>query len=147
MTDPDQPVATDWLLQSLVDIANTGGLSFPITLQVGGVLVSGILMSGKRYFEEFAQKMGTTVVEDDQDEIVAFFQDLGKSFYAAPTGETPRTPPHFLHLCNVKIFKPDGQPFPIQDGEWWRGRLEAVDGFMLGSLTMPMERPAPITED
>ena len=33
----------DWFLQDLIEIANTGKMSFDITLTVGGFLVSGKL--------------------------------------------------------------------------------------------------------
>ncbi|WP_218080396.1 gas vesicle accessory protein GvpU [Anthocerotibacter panamensis] len=142
----DEPLALDWLLQSLVQMVNTSEISFPVTLQVSGLLVSGYLTSGRQYFEEFAQTMGTTVVEEDQDEVIALFRELGKSFYAPQTAG-PAPNPHFLHIRHARVFSPDGQPFPLQEGSWWRGRLEAVDGFMLGSLTAQVGERLDVTED
>lgn len=45
----------DWFLQSLVNMANTDSLQIGITLQVSGLLVSGVLVGGKAYFEGFAE--------------------------------------------------------------------------------------------
>jgi hypothetical protein len=91
--------------------------------------------------------MGATVVEKDQGEVTGFFKELGQSFYAPADPQAPVTPPHFLHLRDARIFQPDGQPFPLQEGSWWRGRLETVDGFMLGTLTDPLEAQDLTTAD
>ena len=133
----DEPVACDWLLQILISVTNSSGTPCPVTLHVGGLLVSGELVSGLQYFEEFAQQMGSAVKESEREEIEAMFREMGQSFYSQEKSpDAPPPPnPHFIHLQNVKIFNPEGLPFPANDGAFWRGRLEAVDGFMLGSLT------------
>jgi hypothetical protein len=133
----DEPVACDWLLQILISVTNSSGTPCPVTLHVGGLLVSGELVSGLQYFEEFAQQMGSAVKESEREEIEAMFREMGQSFYSQEKSpDAPPPPnPHFIHLQNVKIFNPEGLPFPSNDGAFWRGRVEAVDGFMLGSLT------------
>ncbi len=133
----DEPVACDWLLQILISVTNSTGIPCPVTLNVGGLLVSGELVGGLQYFEEFAQKIGSAVKESEREEIETMFREMGQSFYPkekAPDAQPPPNP-HFVHLKNVKIFNPEGLPFPSNDGSFWRGRVEAVDGFMLGSLT------------
>lgn len=133
----DEPVACDWLLQILISVTNSTGIPCPVTLNVGGLLVSGELVSGLQYFEEFAHKIGSAVKESEREEIETMFREMGQSFY--PKEKSPDAPPppnpHFVHLQNVKIFNPEGLPFPSNDGSFWRGRVEAIDGFMLGSLT------------
>jgi hypothetical protein len=47
----------DWFIQSLVNVANVAPLSFGVTLQVSGLLVSGYLVSGKTYFEAIGQQI------------------------------------------------------------------------------------------
>jgi hypothetical protein len=49
--------APDWLLQHLVALVTDGPLEMGITLQVGGLLVSGKLVSGARYFEAAARPL------------------------------------------------------------------------------------------
>lgn len=51
-----RPRAVDGFLQSLVSIVNDESASIPITLSVGGLLVSGDLIGGKAYFNEFARQ-------------------------------------------------------------------------------------------
>ena len=59
----EDPVSTppsaqhDWFIQSLVNVANVAPLSFGVTLQVSGLLVSGYLVSGKAYFEATGQQI------------------------------------------------------------------------------------------
>ena len=47
----------DWFIQSLVNVANVAPLSFGVTLQVSGLLVSGYLVSGKAYFAAVGQQV------------------------------------------------------------------------------------------
>lgn len=59
--EPQHVIATaenDWFLQFLVSIVNKSDASFPITLFVGGLLVSGQLVGGKKFFEGFGAAFG-----------------------------------------------------------------------------------------
>jgi hypothetical protein len=48
--------SADWFLQLLVKIVNgKDDMAFPITLNVSGIIISGELVSGHRYFEGFAK--------------------------------------------------------------------------------------------
>src|SRR5215475_14263588 len=46
----------DCFLQSLVEIVNDESANIPITLSVGGLLISGDMIGGKTYFDEFARQ-------------------------------------------------------------------------------------------
>ena len=48
--------SVDCFLQSLVSIVNDESASIPITLSVGGLLISGDMIGGKTYFDEFARQ-------------------------------------------------------------------------------------------
>lgn len=58
--------STDWFLQKFVSLANTIGLSCGITLFVEGAMISGMLISGKRYFEVFADEFSSNYPGDDE---------------------------------------------------------------------------------
>ncbi len=45
------------------------------------------------------------------------------------------TPPQFIHLIDSRCFSPGGQPLPSNRGVLWRGKVNAVSGFTLGSLS------------
>jgi hypothetical protein len=140
----------DWFLQTLVDMANNaskeGSIEFPITLQVGGLLVSGHLTSGRNFFEGLADdlKSGLDQIpgweKAGNEDIVAPFRQLGKHMYETPEQEstdpkdTIKKSIEFIHLRNARIMHPGGSPVPNNRPVWWRGRLEAVDAFFLGGL-------------
>ena len=47
----------DSLLKLLVDAANKTGMGIPVTLTVGGLLISGQLAARRDYFHAFAQTL------------------------------------------------------------------------------------------
>ena len=129
--------ALDYFLQSLVGLANDG-LEIGITLTVGGFLVSGILVSGKRYFNDnlagpgFADHMG-----ESAETIRDYFRSFGSIYDDAtntPEG-APRPLPTFLHLYNARFFHNSGKPIPANRPIWWRGRISEIQGFTIGSLS------------
>lgn len=126
----------DWLLQTLVDIVNATQVRIGITLQTGGMLVSGMLVSGKDFFEGFAANFASGFPSHDEgvENIKQRFVDFG-DIYAPQEGETPMEyPPHFVHLANARFFGAADNPIPGRPGVWWRGRLSEVSGFLLGTL-------------
>ena len=132
---------SDWFLQILVNMINNSADAFlSITLNVGGTIVSGQLTSGDQYFSGFAADLkGAGFSAEAADE----FNKLGQIYIQrrekpneAADDDFTKNPPQYIHLKNARIFSP-GSPnaIPSNRGVWWRGRLNAVDGFILGSLT------------
>lgn len=129
--------STDWLLQEFISMVNTYDMAIGITLNVGGLLVSGELIGGKKYFEgigkDFAISLGGS------DKIKKSFEDWGRKIYSGETNKKSRRDlkePYFIHLKNAKFYYPGQQPIPKNQGVRWRSRLEAIDAFCLGSLSV-----------
>ncbi|RWF81007.1 MAG: hypothetical protein EOQ36_31700 [Mesorhizobium sp.] len=126
----------DWFLQNLVDLVNNTGISMGITLTVGGSLITGELVSGKKYFDDF----GKTFAGDFQESSPEFIKEI-QGLYAqygeiyAPNPNGVKVPPSYIHLKDVHVYSGSSNPIPDRDGNWWRGRLSEVQGFMLGSLS------------
>lgn len=141
-TVPSAPDHTlpDWYLQALVETVNGKDIEFPITLFVGGLIVSGQLVSGHKYFEglgaQVTQFLGGP--SDDVIETVKYFTSPGE-IYTKLKEATEIPPPQYIHLRGAKIFTPGQQPIPTE-GAWWRGRLVSVDGFHFGSLAVTETR-------
>lgn len=151
------PAASDWLLESLVRLVNHlerqgVRMNIPITLNIGGLLVSGFLMDGKEYFEQFAQIMEAGLPEffgETKEQIANNFRELGGLYdptgEGTPRAESPEDAPeasdvplnfYFVHLKDAVFVHPGGAPIPSDQGVLWRCRLEAVDGFTLGSFAI-----------
>lgn len=121
----------DWFLQVLVGMVNSNrGMEIGVTLQVSGLLVSGMLTSGANYFEGFAKEMVAGFqATDDADKIEKAFGEY-VDLYKRPSPTTV-----YIHLKETRFFDPAGSPIPTNRGVWWRGRLSEVSGFILGTLS------------
>ena len=136
----DQRDDVDWLLAWMINFAERG-LELGVTLNVGGALITGNLIGGRKYFEtlgnlmqnanftgfevdpEFKTNMGTNF---------AMWKDLYPKTEDIKADDVPR--PSYIHLArahivlkNVPLTSGDGVPL-------WRGKLSSVDGFTIGTL-------------
>ncbi|BBI98466.1 gas vesicle protein [Ferrigenium kumadai] len=125
-------VPHDWFLQSLVNMANDG-IEIGVTLQVSGLLVSGVLAGGKSYFEGFAEDFSSGLNDPEAAESVrGSFAKYGEIY--KKEGDDAPPLPQYIHLKNARFFNTSGNPIPGNKGVWWRGRISEVAGFTLGSL-------------
>jgi hypothetical protein len=128
----------DWFLQALVSIVNDESASIPITLSVGGLLISGEMIGGKTYFDEFARQFKEDfkgISSKTAATIEEAFKRLGDVYDPIQEellGNAYIPKPHLVHLRNVQMYHAGGPPLLSEKGVLWRGRLEAVDGFSLG---------------
>ncbi len=124
----------DWFLQQLVRLAQVGDLDIGITLQVGGLLVSGFIVSGKKYFEGFAESFARPIA--GQHEITQSFTDALSqhgAIYDKRVGDEVLLP-SYIHLKNARFYNSTHTAIPANKGVWWRGRLSEVGGFTLGAI-------------
>jgi hypothetical protein len=150
----DSEVAVDGYLRFLMQQVNERGLPFRVTLSVGGAIISGVLTSEREYFEGLAQALRIVIgrsglreqyergvrerSEEGASEEIPTAEELATRTteaileravggYERAEGETP----HYVHLRDVTIMTPGFES--AEHGGLWRGRLEAVDGFMFGT--------------
>ena len=136
----------DWLLEGLVSMVQGVErqgveLAVPATLNVGGYLVSGYVISGKEYFEEFAELIARglpdTFDEEGKQSITKSFNNL-RSIYETTEDSVEDVIAqggyNFVHLRDAMFLHPSGDRIPTESGMLWRTKLEAVDGFTLGIL-------------
>lgn len=134
----NQPLGSqsDWFLQKLVNYANDFGLEFGITLQVSGMLVSGTIIGGKKYFDEFSASFTSELHEQA---IADAFSDLFNSYkrvYEVSSEERDSLPPpEYVHIKNARFYQPGQKGMPTDTALLWRGRLREVGGFSLGSFS------------
>jgi hypothetical protein len=95
-----------------------------ITLTVGGLLISGEIISARRFFHEHP------LTHKIWEEIEA----RGKS-EAEKTDSEDKERPEFIHLSDTHYFTPNQPPIPsAENGIYWRGRISEIAGFSFGVL-------------
>ena len=133
-----QPVAmVDWFLQSFINLANnpSASVEMSVTLHVGGFLVSGTLVGGKKYFEGIAQVLAAANTNmPDLAESWKSIANYGNIYEGSAEQNEVEKNPQYIHLQNASTFSTAGAPIQAGPGGWWRGRLTQISGFSFGSL-------------
>ncbi|MET3828628.1 hypothetical protein ABIC86_000088 [Paenibacillus sp. DS2363] len=117
------PLQIDFLLGALVEVADS--LSLGLTLNVGGALVSGVLMSNKEYFESVADEFEG--VSEDGAKLGSLYRRFAAENYSDTSVDAIT---EFIHLKDVVIAQGDTSYLT----KLWRGKLNSVDGFSFGTL-------------
>ena len=135
------PEEQDAILSGLVSQANSGGVWPSITLFVKGAVITGHLISGRRYYELFGEVMDKLVSQASKNPssgaIAKMYKEAGEKKYpiASEDDELDNQPdPGYIHLEQAQYVSGSGAFIPVK-GYFWRGRLNQVDGFMLGGLS------------
>ena len=118
------PPKADPVLAVLVAHAEQAGLRVPLTLFVGGTIISGILTS----VVEWADAVEATFPTHEGTG-VGIGEAISAGVKAAAEGAPSHAPYEVIHLKDVVYM---GQP--IVNGPPWRGRLNHVSGWMFGAL-------------
>jgi hypothetical protein len=125
--------STDWLLQWVVDFVSRTDLEIGITLTIGGNLVSGRLISHKKYFEVLSEDLSKAFEAVGSDSAKAI-KDLFTSFVPTEHAGEEEPSPQYLHLRESRVFTSSGGPISSV-GALWRGKISSVDGIIFGQAT------------
>ena len=131
----------------------------PVTLTLGGSVVSGTIIPDWQWFDEVehAARAGFTVhtggsIDDEHGGWARLFRGVSESLvrdreehrtvqnvvgglserYRRLLAQADRTS-YYIHLSGARVLAPGGGPLP-PDGVHWRGRLSAVSGWSFGHL-------------
>lgn len=116
----------DDLLLSFVKAANEHDFSLDITLNVNGALVTGTTVSAQKYLETISESFAEG--NDVSKAIAEKLADASKSV------ENSNSQVRFIHLKDAQVYNGNEQPTPSEETFYWRGKLEAVEGFFLGKI-------------
>jgi hypothetical protein len=116
--------AGDPVLAVLVAQAEQAGLRVPLTLFVGGTIISGILTSVVEWADEVE---ATFPVHEGEG--MGIGEAIATGVKAAAESAPSDVPYEVIHLKDVVFM---GQP--VVNGPPWRGRLSQVTGWMFGAL-------------
>ncbi|HEY3140217.1 MAG TPA: gas vesicle accessory protein GvpU [Acidimicrobiales bacterium] len=133
---PD-PQGLDKFLRILTGAADRSDSEIALTLNVGGVLISGKVCSPAAYFEGLAQ--GLEAAADGNMAMGGFatmFKEWAEDFRQPLDGEPDwdSRKVTMIHMKDAQFFTPGQAPLPNNQGVYWRGRLSSVDGFSWGRL-------------
>ncbi|MFJ2480705.1 hypothetical protein ACIOWE_10545 [Pseudomonas sp. NPDC087598] len=134
-----QGLSIDSHLQQLVRMVNNAesGLSFGITLFTASGVLTGNLISSKKYFKQFGENFASGLSQNfpdhDWQQVADSYADMGSHGDDLPEGKY-ECPPQFIHLEQARVLGGNGNLL-IQGGALWRGKLQAVSGFTLGLVS------------
>jgi hypothetical protein len=115
----------DLILQAAVMlVAKEPEAEIGVTLIVDGFLVSGYIISYRRFSEYHPL---TKMFIEQQDKLLS----------KPPTdkeAEQDQEMPNFIHLRDAKFFTPGQRPIPAKDSLCCRIALDKVSGFHFGNL-------------
>jgi hypothetical protein len=130
--------AHDWFLQSTIENIVSLGVDIGVTLSVNGVIVSGMLINGKKYFELLGDAMIDAAKQpEDLTNVLGKAWKGHMALYEKPEGapEGWKIPSAgYAHLMNAKFLSPGQIAMPDGAGMFWRCKLSSVDGFSPISL-------------
>lgn len=127
----------DVILTMFINTVNNTDISMGITLNIGGQIITGNLISYKRYLREVGEQFGNTNDEHGigialKDSFKSVADEVEKIFANTENteddGNKPQEP-NFIHLSEVRII---GQTNVTS--KHWRGKLSSVDGFIFGRM-------------
>jgi hypothetical protein len=119
----------DPFLKTLNATVNSHDLSFGITLVVGGGVVTGTLISSKSFFEGFADSIATAWPGGPNEDVREGFAQWGQP-------ETATLHEDFIHLKDARYVSGKDIVPSTGIGMLWRGSVDSVNGFSLGSYNV-----------
>ncbi|WP_282248162.1 hypothetical protein [Stenotrophomonas sp. PS02300] len=124
----------DPMLQALVTLAESGS-GLPVTLQTGGMLVTGNVVTGHHFVLHVLDDVVGTLTNEA---LRANLNDTFRSFldfYPARTTQPDGRTTVYIHLENARFFAPgETRATPDGKGVFWRGNISRVVGFNFGIL-------------
>lgn len=127
---------SDALLQQLVAAVNLSeAQGFAVTLQIGGVFVSGNVIGGREYYLRFSEHYisSLSLVNEQADKARERYRKMANDLYDHPKHITKTV---MIHLADAQVYTLQGAPV-TSVGQLWRGQLSHVESFVLGRLSVP----------
>lgn len=114
-------------LEFLAGLVERVDIDIGVTLMVKGLLVSGMLVSGKKYYTQASEHLQSS--GEAAKAISHYFSAKADNFGLQQSEDAEL---NFLNLINIAFLKGDGQMGDINGGRL-RLKIEEVDGYILGT--------------
>jgi hypothetical protein len=118
---------SDPFLHALNQTVQSSDVSFGITFMINGGVITGNLVSAKKFFKGFANSFADAWPGGPSENIREGFSVWGD----AP--EDSSVCLDFVHLQNARYVSGKDLVPNDQNGMLWRGKIESIDGYSLGS--------------
>lgn len=128
--------SVDWHLQDLVTLANQAEFQCQVALTVGSGVIRGRLISGRRYFQQFARPFSLLCNSAVRGEIYDTLLQRAELYRGPAMAAQP--PPQFIHLEDAYDHAQALASSGSIEGGLWRGRINAVAGFQLIAAPSPL---------
>lgn len=116
----------DPFLKTLNATVNSFNYSFGITLVVGGGVITGTLISAKSFFEGFADSLSQAWPGGPNEDLRGSYARWGKP-------EAAELHEGFIHLKDARYISGQAVVPSTGSGLLWRGGIDSVSGFSLGT--------------
>ncbi|HDT2308019.1 TPA: hypothetical protein QHP34_002648 [Citrobacter braakii] len=121
---------TDADLSFCVNIANKHGANLGVTLFCKGIIITGMIISGKEYYDGVADSFGPK--KDGVASLGDYFRQVGDAVYSQKDGdEEQEFPNNFIHLKDVKLSA-GTSGFTPYNNAFLRLKVEEIDGHIIG---------------
>ena len=130
----------DVLLETIVQTFIEIGVPFPLTLTVGGILVTGEVIGEGEYFDIVIERTGSLARELGAGEesiatITEFVWGLSHASADRKVQEEGASHPlEYIHLRNAFFVAGSGFIPQSEEGFLWRGKISEIDGFIMGKI-------------
>jgi hypothetical protein len=123
----EQVSTDDAIMLMFLSLVEDDGIEVPITLNVKGVIVSGLLIGANTYYEGITEE-SKQVLDNTMSKIIGKKFTVLKENYLKQVEESKEeeaTPPTFIHLKDIIFPGVEGDTHTHTN--WWRGRISSVD--------------------
>lgn len=117
-------------LVQLNRLVNSIDFGLGITIFVKGSVISGSLVSGKKYYNFVADKL--KAIGDTGEALAVYFEQKAQNQYTKNSDDFIY-PSTFLHIDMVQIRQDDGRMGQL-NGAMLRIKIEEIEGYILGNL-------------
>lgn len=137
--EPEQMATDDAILLMFLNLVEEDGVEIAVTLNVKGVVISGLLIGASAYYEGVTES--AKALQDETLSKILFkkYNDLKEAYFKQKQEEDEKEEednfPTFIHLKNAVYKNSGNQPISANSGTWWRGRISSIDGFSFDFLT------------
>ncbi len=122
----------DVSLVTLLRLAEMG-VSASVTLHVGGLVVTGQIIPYTEYYSALSDNMEAASTDPAVRAIAAGFRSAAEVIKSEVAEDDEEVIYTYIHLAEARFMSPTGDFIP-EPGVVWRGKLSAVDGYIIGRI-------------